>query len=165
MKNITRNSFLRHSLLGLGGIALAPPLLRSQQNQKPPPISPEIVKEFVGKSHGDFDRIREMLENEPGLLQVAWDWGGGDFETGLGAGSHVGHKEIASYLLEKGAPINLFTAAMLGNISLVKSIIEAYPGQLHTKGPHGLSLMHHAKKGGDEALAVVEYLQSMGVEK
>lgn len=165
MKIITRKTFLRHSLLGLSGITLAPALLRSQQNQKPPALSPEIVKEFVGKSHSDFDRVREMLENEPGLLQAVWDWGGGDFESALGAGSHVGHRDIALYLLEKGAPVNLFTAAMLGNLTLVKAIAEAYPSQLFSKGPHGLSLMHHAKKGGDEALAVVEYLEKAGIKK
>ncbi|MCB0547486.1 MAG: hypothetical protein KDD19_07840 [Phaeodactylibacter sp.] len=35
--------------------------------------------------------------------------------------------------------------------------------QLYTKGPHGLSLMHHAKKGGEEALAVVEWLEGQGI--
>ena len=105
-----------------------------------------------------------MLENEPSLLHATWDWGEGDFETALGACSHTGNKKVANYLLEKGAIINIFTAAMLGDLQLVKAIIDRYPGQLHAKGPHNLSLMHHAKKGQEDALAVVEYLESKGVK-
>lgn len=165
MKSMTRKSFLHQTLLGLGGLAATPASLWAQQGTKPPPLSPELIHEFVGTAHRSLDRVREMLENEPGLLQVAWDWGGGDFETALGAGSHVGNKDIVHYLLGKGAPLNLFTAAMLGYLPLVKAMVEACPGQLHTKGPHGLSLMHHALKGEQASLPVVEYLKNLGVEK
>ena len=161
-----RKKFLHQSFLATSGLLTLPNLIfASQDNKRPPQLKPEIVKEFVGKSHRDLDRIKEMLENEPSLLHVAWDWGGGDYETGLGAASHVGHRELAEYLLEKGARMNLFTAAMLGNLNLVKAIVESYPGQLHTKGPHGLSLMHHAKKGKEAAEGVVAYLEELGIEK
>ena len=66
-------------------------------------INPELVQQFVGNAHGDLDRVRELLEEEPGLLHAAWDWGGGDWETALGAAAHMGRKDIALYLLEQGA--------------------------------------------------------------
>lgn len=160
---MTRQHFLRTGLLGATGF-LATPRLRAQ-TQKPAPLNDEIVKEFVLKAHSDLDRVTEMLENEAGLLQVAHDWGGGDFETAIGASSHVGHRELVAYLLGKGARMNLFTAAMLGDLELVKLTLKRYPGQLKTKGPHGLSLMYHAKKGGTEAEAVVAYLESLGVSE
>jgi hypothetical protein len=158
---MNRKKFLQQSIVGAAGLIGLPKAVFAFQQDKPAPFKPEIVKEFVGKSHSNMDRIKEMLENEPGLLHVAWDWGGGDFETGLGAASHVGYRDLSVYLLEKGARMNLFTAAMLGDLKLVKMILDSYPGQLHTKGPHGLSLMHHAQKGKDDALAVVEYLESL----
>lgn len=34
-------------------------------------ISPELVKEFVYNAHADFDKVNELLEQQPGLL--AWD--------------------------------------------------------------------------------------------
>lgn len=68
-----------------------------------PAIASELVSEFVACAHGDFDRVKERLATEPGLVNACWDWGGGDRETGLGAASHVGHREIALYLLDRGA--------------------------------------------------------------
>ena len=40
-------------------------------------------------AHGDLQRSKELLELQPGLLNAAWDWGGGDFETALGGASHM----------------------------------------------------------------------------
>ncbi len=55
----------------------------------------------------------------------------------------------------------LFAAAMLGQLAVVKAIIEANPAQQHTPGPHGIPLITHAKMGGDAAAEVVAYLQSL----
>lgn len=41
-------------------------------------------------------------------------------------------------------------------------MIDFAPNTLNAKGPHGYTLLHHAEKGGDEALEVKEYLLSMG---
>ena len=131
---------------------------------KPPAIPPELVKEFVGKSHGDLERVKALLAQEPGLLNASWDWGGGDFESGLEAAGHVGNKDIALFLLENGARMNVFCAAMLGKLDLVKATLEAYPVLKNSKGPHGLKLKHHALKGGEDAKAVLAYLESIGAE-
>lgn len=126
-----------------------------------PALELEIVQEFVAKAHGDFERVKEMLEKQPGLVNATWDWGGGDFETALGAASHMGHKEIANYLLEHGARIDLFAAAMLGNLDIVKVVLDAYPNSINISGPHGISLVAHAQAGGDDAKAVLEFLESL----
>jgi hypothetical protein len=52
-------------------------------------LSPKTVAEFVGKAHGDLDRVQELLQEEPALVNAAWDWGGGDWETALGAAAHM----------------------------------------------------------------------------
>ena len=126
-----------------------------------PAIPANLVQEFVGNAHGDLDRVKELLAQEPGLINSAWDWGGGDFETGLGAAAHMGRKDIATFLLEHGARLDIFAAAMLGNLEVVQAALTAHPEALHTPGPHGIPLIVHAEKGGEEARRVYDYLQSL----
>ncbi len=129
---------------------------------QPQPISRELVQEFVGVAHGDLERVRTLLEQEPALANAAWDWGGGDWETGLGAAAHVGRRDIALCLLERGARIDLFAAAMLGRLEIVRVVLEAFPDAHKVRGPHGIPLIAHARAGGEDAAAVVEYLQALG---
>jgi len=120
-----------------------------------------LVEEFVSKSHADLDRIKVLLAQEPTLINAAWDWGGGDWETGLGAASHMGRRDIASYLLENGARLDLFAAAMLGKLEIVRAVLEAYPDAIHIPGPHGIPLIAHAQAGDNDAVQVHEYLQAL----
>jgi hypothetical protein len=159
---VSRYEFLQYSLVGAAGLML-PSLVKAQtQQEKPSPIKLEIVKEFVGVSHGKIDRVKEMLENDHLLLHVSYDWGGGDYESGIEAAGHVGNKEIASYLLSKGARYNIYLASMLGHLAIVKQVLTFNPSLLNSKGPHGFTMLHHAQKGGDEAKPVADYLQSLG---
>jgi hypothetical protein len=130
-----------------------------------PQLDKTLVQEFVGKSHSDPDRVKELLEAHPNLLNAAHDWKFGDFETGLGAATHVGNKELVRYFLEKGAQANIFTAALFGRLDIIKLMFELSPSILHAKGPHGLTLLHHAIKGGEEALEVKDYLMSLGAKE
>ena len=120
-----------------------------------------LVQEFVGKSHGDLDRVKELLAQEAALINSAWDWGGGDWETGLGAASHMGRSDIANYLLEHGARLDLFASAMLGKLEIVRAAIVAYPEAINIPGPHGIPLIAHAQAGGEDAIQVYEYLESL----
>ncbi len=138
------------------------PTIPPKRPPKGDPLPAEVVQEFVGASHGKFDRVKELLELHPSLLNASWDWGGGDFESGLEAAGHVGSREIAEYLLARGARMNVFCAAMLGHLDLVKTTLTAYPNLKDSKGPHGLMLKHHALKGGEQAVAVLAYLEEIG---
>ena len=133
--------------------------------EKKPALEASLVQDFVGNAHGDLDRVKELLTQEPALINSVWDWGGGDFETALGAAAHMGRKDIALFLLENGARFDLFAAAMLGNLEIVKATLETYPDALHVLGPHDIPLIAHAQAGGNEALQVVEYLKSLARQK
>lgn len=124
-------------------------------------LKPEMVQEFVRVGHGDFEAVKTMLDKEPGLLNAAWDWGGGDWETALGAAAHMGRKDIATYLLERGARIDVFAAAMLGKLDIVKAVVGDSVNLANALGPHTIPLLQHAKAGGEEAQAVVDYLESL----
>jgi hypothetical protein len=126
-----------------------------------PALQPEVVQEFVAKAHGDLARVTELLGQEPALVNAAWDWGGGDWESGLGAAAHMGRRDITLYLLDHGARLDLFVAAMLGRLETVKAILKDFPDARDVKGPHGIPLVEHARVGGPEAAAVLDYLQSL----
>jgi hypothetical protein len=134
----------------------------TNQKEKPPPIAGELVKEFVIAGHGNINKVREMLGQQPNLLNATWDWGGGDYESAIEGAGHVGNRELVVYLLSRGARMNLFAAAMLGRMDIVKSTLDAFPELKTSQGPHGLMLMHHATKGGDEAKEVLSYLKEIG---
>jgi hypothetical protein len=129
--------------------------------ERKPALPDDLVQEFVAKAHGDLVRVKELLEQEPALVNAAWDWGGGDWETGLGAAAHVGHRDIACYLLDHGARLDLFAAAMLGKLEIVKTVLTAFPEARYVPGPHGIPLLTHAQMGGPEAIAVVEFLKAL----
>ncbi|GAB4460485.1 MAG: ankyrin repeat domain-containing protein [Anaerolineales bacterium] len=124
-------------------------------------LEANLVHEFVGNAHGNLERVKELLAQEPALVNATWDWGGGDFETALGAASHMGRRDIATFLLERGARLDLFAAVMLGKLDIVQTALEAFPQAIHTPGPHGIALITHAEAGGEEAKAVLEYLLSL----
>jgi hypothetical protein len=128
---------------------------------RPPALFSEMVQEFVAKAHGDLERVQTLLHQEPALVNAAWDWGGGDWETGLGAAAHVGRRDIATYLLGQGARLDLFAAAMLGRLEIVKAILTAYPEMRRALGPHGIPLIAHAEVGGAAAAPVLEYLHGL----
>lgn len=128
-------------------------------DEKPLPIDKELVAEFVLKAHGDLGVVKQLVQREPAIVNAAWDWGGGDWETGLGAAAHVGRRDIAEYLLEHGARRDVFAAAMLGEVDVVRAMLEVQPELRDAPGPHGIPLRAHAEAGGEQAREVLELLQ------
>jgi hypothetical protein len=127
-----------------------------------PTQPPELAREMVSVAHFDLKRVKELVEARPSLARASWDWGFGDWEDALGGASHMGNRPIAEYLISTGARPSLFSAAMLGHLQVVKAFIAAQPGVQRVRGPHGISLLAHAKAGGEAARPVFEFLQSLG---
>lgn len=145
----------------------ATPALAQAPSMAPLPDSfprnpPEMVQEFVLVSHVNLKRVKELVEKRPALARAAFDWGFGDWEDGLGAASHIGNREIAEYLIANGARPSIFSAAMLGQLDVVRAYVAASPGVQRIPGPHSISLLAHAKAGGPAAAAVYSYLESLG---
>jgi hypothetical protein len=113
---------------------------------------------MVSNAHGDLDFVREALAEDPTLANAAWDWGDGDWESALGAAGHMGRRDIAEILLAHGARLDLFVAAMLGELEIVEAMPAAHPEMREAKGPHGIPLLNHAEAGGEPAQAVVDFL-------
>ena len=73
----------------------------------------------------------------------------------------MGRRDIDLYLLDHNARIDVFAAAMLGKLQIVKAAVAAFPDIPKVPGPHGIPLIVHAKKGGEEAAAVLEFLERL----
>src|SRR5439155_10784106 len=103
----------------------------------------ELVEEMVVVAHGNVARVKELVGRQPTLAKATFDWGFGDWETALGAASHVGNREIAELLLANGAHPSIFSAAMLGQLDVVKAFVAASSGVQKRGGRHGISLVRH----------------------
>ena len=137
-----------------------------------PSMNDSMVSGIVGASHTNFDKVKELVTQRPELARAAWDWGFGDWETALGAASHVGRRDIAELLISHGARPDIFTFAMMGMLKSVQEIIEIVPGIQTHRGPHGITLLQHAKNrlndkniSADDSAnvnKVISYLESLG---
>lgn len=174
-----RRTLIRSSILGLLSLSL-PKVAVSKRLFEPvtdsgvlhdryPAIKLDIVSEVVGAAHFDLEKLRNLVDPRPELANATWDFGFGDWESAIDAASHVGRVDIVNYLIGKGSVPTIFTYAMLGNLNIVKALVEASPGIQKSLGPHGISLLQHARTGlasgngnrsGSERL--IEYLERLG---
>lgn len=179
----------RHFAIACAGLASTPILMADDEKAKKPVTPPtgpteasftrdydapkfkpswkkqqlnrQMVQDFVIYAHSEFDMVKKLLEREPALLNGTMDWGGGDWESGLGGATHMGRRDIVEFLLEKGARLDIFCAAMLGQLEAVKSFLTLQPKLIDAKGPHGFTLHFHAQVGGKKSEPVLEYLQTI----
>ncbi len=105
-----------------------------------PDLPQSLIDDFVGNAHGNFARVKELLEQHPDLLNANASWN----EHAIEAASQVGNVEIANYLLAAGAPTNICAEAMLGHLDKVKAYLDSDPAQANAKGAHGISALYHA---------------------
>ncbi len=185
INSITRRTAVKSSVFGLLAISIpnisnAKRIFETAPNNinadklfhRYPSIDDEIVASVVGASHSNLDRVKELVNKRPELSRATWDWAFGDWETALGAASHVGRRDIAEFLMSKGARPDIFTYAMFGAYDAVKAMIENTPGIQSIAGPHGISLLRHAKSGlradglseknKPDGNKLVAYLESLG---
>lgn len=127
-----------------------------------PSQHPHLAREIVGVAHRDLARVKELVGAHPSLAKASWDWGFGDWETALGSASHVGNRPIAEFLIEQGAPPTIFSAAMLGQLDVVRAYAAAMPNIHLLRGPHGIPLAAHARAGGAPAEPVLQFLATLG---
>jgi ankyrin repeat protein len=112
----------------------------------------EEIREFVIAGHGDFEKVRQMLDQQPGLLGVGYEWGPGDTETAIQAAAHMGRQDIARFLLSRGALLEICTAAMLGQKEDVERLLAEDANRIRASGAHGIPLLTHAALSGQVEL-------------
>lgn len=171
--NVNRRRFL-HVSAGLVASGLLTNLVSAQDSLRPPPglgkapvkppaLPPDKVQTIVSHAHRSLDKVRELVEQTPLLVNACWDQGGGDFETPLQAAAHTGGREIAEYLLSHNARLDIYGAGMLGHLDFIKAALAQNPRAHEVPGPHGFTLLHCVKQGGAPARPVYDFLLAQGV--
>jgi len=115
-----------------------------------------VINEYVGVSHGNAARVRELLAAYPGLTvtRATWD------EMGVEAAAHVGNREIVELHLERGAPLSLCTAAMMGMVDRVEALLREDPGRVRETGAHNIPLTWFPVVGGGQLEAMRRLLKA-----
>jgi ankyrin repeat protein len=116
-------------------------------------VTEEQIRDFVVAAHGNLPRVREMLVEHPSLVNARYQWAENDSETAIQAAAQVGSTSVAEYLLERGAPLEICTAAMLGRTDDVKRMLDQDPGLIRARGAHGIPLMPHVALSSNLELA------------
>jgi len=112
--------------------------------------APELIEQFVLAAHGNFARVQELHRQQPDLLNCRYEKFN---ETSLEAAGHMGRRDITDYLLTRGAPLTIYSAAMLGRGEDVARFLENDPESARRPGVHGFSVLFHAALSGDVELA------------
>jgi uncharacterized protein len=113
-----------------------------QTEQHPP--STEQIREFVIAGHGNLEKVKQMLAENPKLLNASYRWNENDTETAIQAAAQVGSANVAEFLLKQGAPLEICTAVMLGMRDYVERRLNADPREVNATGAHGIPLLPHA---------------------
>jgi hypothetical protein len=112
-------------------------------------LSTDLIREFVIAGHGNLEKVRNMLAEMPDLLNAAYAWNENAHETAIQGAAQVGSIPVAKHLLEKGAPLEICTAAMLGLKEDVEERIKENPRHINSKGAHGIPILPHAAWSGN----------------
>ena len=108
-----------------------------------------LIDEFVGNAHGNYVRVKELLDQHPALLNANASWN----EHAIEAAAQTGSVEIVNYLLSKGASLDICTAAMLGWQDHVDALLDTDPSLIQARGAHGIPLLYYPIITGNKPLA------------
>jgi hypothetical protein len=105
------------------------------------------VNEFVIASHFDLEKIKRLHSQCSDLLLTRSTWD----EIGVEAAAHMGREDIANFFIEKGSPVSLCTACMLGNTDVVKELLREDANRVHERGAHDFPLLWYTIFGKERA--------------
>src|SRR3981081_3347528 len=121
-------------------------------------LEQSLVDECVGNAHGNLDRVRELVEEHPALARARASWG----ESPVEAATQMGRRDIIEYLVSRGAPVDFFTACVLGRTDQVLAELHSHPPRAPARGVHELPVLYFAGIGGQ--LEVAELLLRHGAD-
>ncbi len=107
-------------------------------------LAQAIVDDCVGNAHGNLARVRELVDRHPQVVNARATWN----ETPIQAAAQVGNRAIIDFLLERGAPVDFFTACVLGRADEVRAELAANPARATDRGVHDLPSLYFAALGG-----------------
>lgn len=101
---------------------------------------------------GDLERVKGLLAKDPGSVDAV----SGDGNTGLGLASYLGHRDVVSFLLSKGAYVN-YTDPNTGFTALTGAISSGHADIVEILLKHGAD-PNHRYEGGNTPLTEAAFL-------
>jgi ankyrin repeat protein len=121
-------------------------------------VSQAIVDECVGNAHGNLTTVIELVDQHPEVVNARASWN----ETPIEAATQMGNRPIIEFLIERGAPVDFFTACVLGQTDRVRTELATDPGRAGVRGIHDLPSLYFAAIGGN--LEVAELVLAAGAD-
>jgi ankyrin repeat protein len=120
-----------------------------------------VVEECVGNAHGNLARVAELIAQYPAVVNAQAPWN----ETPVEAATQMGNKPIIDLLLQHGAPLDFFTACVLGRVEQVSSELADNPDRAKDRGVHDLPALYFAAIGGSREVAELLLASGSGVNE
>ena len=128
---MNRKTFIKQNLLLGGALAAGTSTMIAGVGQAQKDLfDQELILEFVFAAHKSLEETRTILDKYPLLLNCTSQFKKRDFETAVGGASHMGRKDIADFLVSRGARLDIFNYAFLGCDDFVKKWVTDYPNFL-----------------------------------
>lgn len=122
-------------------------------------LAQATIDECVGNAHGNLERVRELVGQHPGVVNARATWG----ETPIEAATQMGNRPIVEFLIERGAPVDFFTACFLGRADEVRAELSANPARARDRGVHDLPSLYFAAIAGRPDVAELLLAHGAGV--
>jgi ankyrin repeat protein len=107
---------------------------------------------------GDLPRVRELLEQDPSLAGVRTDEG----YSAVTFAAYFGRDDIVDLLLRHGASLDVFEAAIVGDVNRLVERLDAEPVLVHAFSHDGWTPLHLAAHFG--RTKAVQYLLVQGAD-
>jgi uncharacterized protein len=127
----------------------------------PQAVPQTVIDECVGNAHGNFARVAELITQYPDVVNARAPWN----ETPVEAATQMGNMPIIELLLRHGAPLDFFTACVLGRADQVTSELAAKPERARDRGVHDLPSLYFAAIGGQKDVAELLLAAGAGVNE
>jgi ankyrin repeat protein len=101
------------------------------------------INEFVIAAHFNFDKVKHLYAQCPDLLLTRSTWD----EIGVEAAAHMGREDMAAFFIEKGSPVSLCTACMLGYTDQVKKLLAGDANRVRERGAHDFPVLWYTAFG------------------
>lgn len=101
----------------------------------------EEGNQFIIDAHSNLELVKEKAAANPELVHA---YNPETIESALGAAGHMARRDIAQFLLDQGAELELATAAMMGMLDDVRKKLEADPALALSGGAHNIPVAAHA---------------------
>src|SRR6266849_619110 len=93
-----------------------------------------VVEECVGNAHGNLARVEELVTQYPDAVNARAPWN----LTPIEAATQMGNKPIIELLVRHGAPVDFFTACVIGEIEQVRTGLAVERERARERGVHEL---------------------------